>query len=115
MSFKLDDNELLKQEYGWNENKKFHYNYDLKLTAGKHDLTLDLEPLKDSKERINSLDLQLVSARLEGPLENEFRVATKNYDRFFTKDSPPESNSDRRAYAHEVLKRFAQKSVSPAR
>ena len=110
VSFKLDDNELLKQEYGWNENKKFHYDYDLKLTAGKHDLTLDLEPLKDPKERINSLDLQLISMRLEGPLENEFRVATKNYDRFFTKDVPPESSGDRRGYAHEVLKRFAQKA-----
>ena len=30
VDFKLDDDELLKQDYGWNENKKFHYDFDVK-------------------------------------------------------------------------------------
>ena len=109
-TFKLDDNELLNEVYRWNDNKKFHYDYDAKLTAGEHQLVFDMEPLKDPKERINSLDLQLVSARLVGPIENEFRVPTKNYDRFFTRDVPPQSPDERRAYAHEVLQCFATKA-----
>ncbi len=110
VDFKLDGDSLLKQDYEWNDNKKFHYDYDVKLSAGEHELTFEMEPLVDPKQRINSLDLQLVDVRLEGPFEDALRVRTKNYDRFFTKDEPPQSSAERRAYAREILKRFAEKA-----
>ena len=89
VDFKVDDEALLKQEYGWDENKKFRYEFDVKRSAGEHELTFEMGPLVDATERRNSLDLQLVDVRLDGPLEDAFRVRTKNYDRFFSKDAPP--------------------------
>jgi hypothetical protein len=110
VSFKIDDGELLNNKFRWNDNKKFHYDYPLKLTAGEHKLSFDMEPQTDPKNRINSLDMQLVDIRLEGPYEDEFRVRTKGYDRFFTKDAPPTASDERREYAREILKQFAQKA-----
>jgi len=47
--------------------------------------------------------------RVLGPLEDKFLVAPKNYERFFWKD-PPIAVAERREYAREVLKRFAEKA-----
>jgi hypothetical protein len=110
MTFKVDDQQGLQEEYGWYDGKKFHHQFQQQLTEGQHRLSLELEPLTPPSKRINSLDLQLLSVQIQGPVEDQYRVGTKNYDRFFTRRQPPENQADRGAYAREVLSRFAQQA-----
>jgi hypothetical protein len=107
---KLGDKELLNTEYGWYDGKKFHYEEDVKLDAGKHTLTFTVEPLVSEDKRVNSLDLRITGTKIQGPFEPEFRVPAKNYDRFFSKETPPEDATGRREYARELISRFAKKA-----
>jgi mono/diheme cytochrome c family protein len=107
-SFKLDGNELLQKDFGWYDNKTFRFEFDQKLKAGGHRLGLDLAPMK-AEEGTNTLALRIVSVTVRGPAEKEYWAAPKNYERFFPRD-PPEGVAERRAYAKEVLGRFASKA-----
>jgi hypothetical protein len=107
--FKAGEHELLSEELGWQNGKRFDYDYDLALKAGDVPLTLTLEPLVPADERKNSLDLRLRSVRVLGPLEPEHAVRPRNFERFFWK-TPPAANPERREYAREVLARFASRA-----
>jgi hypothetical protein len=53
--------------------------------------------------------MRVVHLKVQGPLEKEHWVRMKNFERFFSKD-PPTDVTQRREYAREVLKRFADKA-----
>ena len=108
--FKADDQERLNQEFIWNDNKKFHFQFDLKWNADEHKLTFELQPLTPPEEKKTSVDMRIGSVKVQGPLEQRYWTRTKNYDRFFFKDEPPGSPEDRRSYAREVLRRFTKKA-----
>jgi len=110
MTFKVDDRQRFQEELGWNDSKKISREFQQELTEGEHHLTLEVEPLTSKDKKINSLDVQLLSVQIQGPLEDQYRVRTKNYDRFFTRNQPPDSNEQRRIYAREVLSRFARQA-----
>ncbi|HKS36610.1 MAG TPA: DUF1592 domain-containing protein, partial [Verrucomicrobiae bacterium] len=107
--FKVNDRELLSQELGWHNNKKFRFNFDEKWTASEHRMTLELHPLTPVEQKKNSLDLRIAAVRVQGPQEKEHWVRPKNFELFFSKD-PPEEIGARRLYAREVLSRFANKA-----
>src|SRR5262249_13157594 len=50
------------------------------------------------------------SVRAEGPRGTTKFVHPRGYERFFTRDEPPASVDDRRAYADEILRKFATKA-----
>src|SRR6266480_5424022 len=108
--FKADDQELLNQEFIWNDNKKFHFQFDQKWNADEHKLTFELQPLTPPEEKKTSVDMRIGSVKIQGPLEQRYWTRTKNYDRFFFKDEPPGSPAERRSYAREVLRRFTKKA-----
>lgn len=110
MTFKAGDEEKLNEEFGWNENKKFHYEFEEKLEPGEHALSLNLEPLTPAEKKINSLDMDIVLVKVVGPLEKEFQVPAKGYDRFFFKPDPPTDAAERLAYAREIISRFAKQA-----
>src|SRR6185503_11001479 len=60
-------------------------------------------------KKVNSLDLRIISVRVQGPLEERHWVRPKNFDLFFSQDVP-KTASDRRQYARDVLRRFATKA-----
>ncbi len=107
--FKADDHELWGHEFGWQNGKKFSFEFEQKWESGDHRLSLELHPLTPADKKLNSLDLRLQQVRVSGPLEPEFRHKPKNFDRFFWKD-PPTKTEERRTYAREVLARFAAKA-----
>jgi hypothetical protein len=73
--FKADDQELLAQEFGWHNNKKFNFDFDRKWEAGEHQLTLEMHPLTESGKKTNSaLDLRIAAVRVQGPQEKEHWV-----------------------------------------
>jgi Protein of unknown function (DUF1592)/Protein of unknown function (DUF1588)/Protein of unknown function (DUF1587)/Protein of unknown function (DUF1585)/Protein of unknown function (DUF1595)/Planctomycete cytochrome C len=110
VTFTDDDHERLSEEYGWNEGKKFHYEFDEKWDPGEHSLVLELKPLTAVEKRINNVDLEIALVKVVGPTESEYRVPAKGYSRFFTREEPPSDAGERRAYAKELLSRFAKKA-----
>ncbi len=107
--FRADDAELLAQELGWQNGKKFHFDYDQTWSKGDHSLSLEVIPLVPREQKKNSLDLKLLNVRIQGPTEEKYWVRPKNFALFFTKDLPSGS-ADRDAYARGILERFATRA-----
>jgi len=108
--FKVDDRELTKKEFGWQNNKRFRFEFDEKWQPGEHPLAFELRPLTPAEQKVNSLDLRIVSVKVQGPLEKKYWIRTKNHERFFSREEPPESKADRRQYARDVLSHFTKKA-----
>jgi hypothetical protein len=102
-----DGREKLQEELGWQNNKRFEREIAGEWTAGDHRLDLRLEPLTPAEKRRNSLSLRVVSVKVRGPLDERHWTPPRNYARFFPRAAPPEALEERRAYAREVLGRFA--------
>jgi hypothetical protein len=110
VSVKLDGRELVNEEFGWYNDKSFPQEFTQTLQAGAHEASLTLEPLTPPEKKINNLDFRIVSMTIRGPLDEKLWTKPKNYEKFFTRDEPPRSPSDRRKYAHELLSAFATKA-----
>jgi hypothetical protein len=106
---KVDDQEVLQKEFGWNDRKTFHFDFERRWEAGKHQFTLELEPLTPAEKKIHPLELRIVSMAVRGPMEKAFWRQPKNYARFFPREVPA-TRSDRRKYAHEILANFAKRA-----
>jgi hypothetical protein len=107
--FSADHRELLERELGWQNGARFSFEFDQAWEAGEHALALALKPLTPASEKRNSLDLRIVSARIEGPLDRSHWVRPDGFELFFDRD-PPAETEGRRAYAREVLERFATRA-----
>src|SRR2546426_5315 len=62
--FKTDDRELIEQEFGWQNGKRFHFDFDQTWEAGEHILGLEVHPLTPAEKKKNSLDLRMISVRV---------------------------------------------------
>ena len=109
LSLKVEDREIWQNEFGWENGKKFNFDFDEKWQAGEQHLTLALEPLTPIAQKTNSLDLRVLALRVQGPLESQYYVRPRNFDLFFSRDVPRPAG-ERRAYAREILRRFATKA-----
>ncbi len=109
VTFKLGDRELLAKEFGWYDNKTFRFEFDEKWEPGRQSMTVALEPLVPVDRKLFNLEMRVVQVTVLGPLEREHWTHPKNYDRFFTREVPA-GRAGRRAYAREVLGRFATKA-----
>ena len=108
--FKAGDKELWQNEFGKGlAGKKFKFEFDDQWEAGEHSLTLELNPLTPVEDKENSLDLRIMTVRVQGPTEEKHWVRPKNFELFFTKD-PPQSADERRVYARDVLSRFTKRA-----
>ncbi len=105
--FRAGDRELLQKEFGWQNGKKFKFDFDQSWDAGEHRLTLELIPLLPVEQKKHALDLRLTAVKVQGPLAERHWVRPKNFDLFFAKD-PPSSSVERHKYAREVLARFTR-------
>jgi hypothetical protein len=107
--FKVDGTERLAREYSRQGGKTFHDEIEQDWQAGEHELTLELQPLMPDTKQVRSLSLRIESVTVRGPLDERYYVRPKNYARFFPRDVP-EDPALRRAYAREVLARFAMRA-----
>jgi len=107
--FKVDGQELLRQEYSRQEGKPYHYELDREWQTGSHDLTFELEPLTPAEKQVRSLALRLNSVTVYGLFEERYWARPSNYARFFHRDVPADPKT-RRRYAQELLGRFAMKA-----
>ncbi len=105
--FKIDGEERFNQELGWEDHKKIDLLYKEIWKPGEHVFDLSLEPLTPIEKKKTFVDLKIESLLIRGPLEEKYQVATRNYSRFFPRETPPEDRNERLAYAREILAGFA--------
>jgi hypothetical protein len=108
LAFKVDGQELFRREHARDGSKAYHYDFRQNWKAGPHELTFELQPLTQEKQ-VRSLSLRIESVTVRGPFDEKYFVRPKGYERFFTKDAPNDK-AGRRAYARELLQRFATKA-----
>ncbi|MFI5461411.1 MAG: DUF1592 domain-containing protein [Isosphaerales bacterium] len=107
---KLDDRELARETYAWQDGKTYRSSFKEHLPGGDHRLSFELEPLTPPEKKRTSVDFRIVSVKVQGPLDPKHWTRSRNYDRFFFKDEPPQTDPERRLYARELLRRFATKA-----
>ncbi|MDR3638426.1 MAG: DUF1592 domain-containing protein [Isosphaeraceae bacterium] len=108
-SFRLDRQELLNDEFGWEDGKYHRYEFETDWKRGPHKLAFEVKPLTPLDKKRTSVELRVASVRIDGPLEKERWGRPKNFERFFTRDDPG-AGPARRDYARDVLRRFATKA-----
>ena len=114
VQFSIDGETMFSNEYGWDDQKRIPFHYEMQWEAGSHELQFKIEPLavdsaRDEDDRDStSVRFEIDEIRIEGPLGTNRLVHPPNYERFFTRDQPPSSDDARREYAAEVIQRFAR-------
>ena len=107
--FRVDGKEVANQEFGYYDEKGFTFESAQQWTPGEHRLDFELQPTVASGKKETIIDLFVMKATIEGPLEKQHWVKTANYQRFFPRDVP-KGRKERRAYATEILSAFAAKA-----
>ncbi|MFN0050870.1 MAG: DUF1592 domain-containing protein [Planctomycetales bacterium] len=110
MRFLVDGEELLQQEFGWHNFKRFELPVHAAWEAGDHRLELQIEPLTPKEQKKNSLEMRLIAVRVQGPLDPADWAPSANYDRFFSRSEPPADESERLEYARHILTDFARRA-----
>lgn len=111
--FSVDGKERVQDEFGWefsddpDRGKAFHYEFTETLTAGEHQLALELLPLVSEEEKINRLNFRINTVIVEGPQNPDYWVPTERYARFFPEGPAAVGVDERRQYATRLLKEFA--------
>jgi hypothetical protein len=109
LTFKADDQELLREEYGWQDGKKYHYEFTRHWSPGEHRLVFEAEPLTPRDQKKTNIDLRIGTVQVEGPTEPELWVRPKNFDRFFAGNDPG-TTQERAEYIKQNLRRFATRA-----
>jgi hypothetical protein len=109
VSLKLDGEEFAGKEIGWYNSKTLPFDLDKTLAAGEHHLSVELQPLNPDAPGTNALLLRILPATLRGPMEKDFWVKSKNYDRFFS-GAIPKDAAGRREYVRKNLRNFTTKA-----
>jgi len=106
MIFRVDGEKAFEEEYSRQGRKPFRYTVNRDWKSGPHEFALELQPLTPEEKQVRSLTLRLDSVTVRGPKDEKYWIASKNYSRFFP-HPPPEASEEKRAYASEVLEKFA--------
>jgi hypothetical protein len=107
--FKVDGQEVSSQEYGYFDEKVFTLESTHKWAPGEHRFTLELQPKVPAAKKETIIDLFVQKMTIEGPLEKDRWVATRDHEKYFPR-AVPTSKQERRAYATELLTAFAARA-----
>jgi hypothetical protein len=110
LTMKVDGQQCASHEFGWGEDKKFQMVSDQTWEKGDHKLQFVLEPLVPESKKKNILELKINTVQITGPMEEKYWAPSRNYDRFFTRAQPPTDASERKAYAREIIQKFATRA-----
>ncbi len=109
LTFKVDGETVLEREFGREESTPHEFTFHREWAAGEHELTLEIRPAGEASPQERQLRIRLNRVIVRGPTAKEHWVAPKNYARFFPNEVP-EDLAGRRAYAGEILERFATRA-----
>lgn len=109
--FRVDGEKVLEREFTREGEKTFKLAVAREWAAGSHELSIEIVPIGPDQIQHRLLRLRLNEVTVRGPLAPEHWVQPRNYARFFPREVPPmAATAERRAYAEEVLGRFAMKA-----
>jgi hypothetical protein len=114
----VDGKQVAQQDLKWQDSLTVNPSVEVKWEAGTYPVRLTLEPLvgKDKKPAEKpgdgppNVDFRLDGVKLIGPLEPEFAIHPKNYERFFTREDVPLDPAEQVKYAEEILRRFSTRA-----
>jgi len=109
MIFKVDGKEVANQELSYHDEKQFTFDAPFTWTPSEHTMTLELQPTVPAEKDSTVIDLFVHRVVVEGPLDPVHHVKTEGYDRYFPREVP-KGRAERRAYAAEILGKFASKA-----
>ncbi|MCA9187570.1 MAG: DUF1592 domain-containing protein [Pirellulaceae bacterium] len=115
VKFFLDGEEVIDETFVYHDGESYFYHFDRQWQPGSYSLRCAVTPLPPLEDAPRSTDsayirLKIVRVRVAGPMEKERWVKPANFDRIYTKDSPPDDDAARLTYAHEVLQLFATRA-----
>lgn len=109
--WKADGKVFLEKEYGWADMEYLTDTFTFKWEPGDHVVSCETTPVfPDLQPLRTKMEYRVLFAIFDGPLEKEKWEHHPNYERFYTRDTPPEDAAERRKYAHEVLSSFVAKA-----
>ncbi|MBC7367375.1 MAG: DUF1592 domain-containing protein [Undibacterium sp.] len=106
---KVDGEQVFTREFSREGGKPLEFTIDRTLTAGDHELAVEIQPVGADRPQLRQLRLRLNAVTVRGPMAKEFWVTPKDYARFFPRAVPADL-ADRRAYAGEILQNFATRA-----
>jgi hypothetical protein len=109
VSVKSDGDEFFKEKYVWFDCEFYTDERLLHWDKGEHNMTFTIHPLLTLKQT-TKMDYKILTVQILGPLNTNDWSHPPGYERFFTRDLPPQDPAERRAYAREVLTIFATKA-----
>lgn len=104
--FKIGDQVLLEKEMVREGYRKFNYVFPMALSAGDHELVIEIHPLAPAVEQNRKLRVRLDYVAVRGPMAPEYWAAVPDYANFFPRLVPADTEA-RRDYAREILGEFA--------
>ena len=107
-TFSLDGEEMVNQTFVRQGGKSYTFEFNKRLSKGKHELLVAVEPLTDLRQ-VRRLRISIQSVEFVGPNDPNRYIKPDRYEEFFPKEVPAAA-SDRRAYATELLTRFASRA-----
>lgn len=107
----VDGKPLMEKEYAWADMDYLTDTFTLNWDQGEHVVSVAIEPVfPELKPLRTKMEFRLLWVTLDGPLDPSQWEHPANYERFFSREKPPEAPAERRAYAREILARFAPKA-----
>jgi hypothetical protein len=110
VTLRTGDDELLGEEFGWQNGKRPKLQAQRVWPAGEHPLELKLEPLRPVTQKKNTLDLRIVALRVQGPTEERHWIRAPQHARLFLPEELPDTPAGRRAAARDTLGKFVKRA-----
>ncbi|HWB03999.1 MAG TPA: DUF1592 domain-containing protein [Verrucomicrobiales bacterium] len=109
LKFKADGEQLGQNEYRHAGGRNFRYDFTREWKEGRHEITVEAEPLTPNEKQVRSLGMEVNFVILKGPADPQHWTKSENYDRWFPREVPADAEP-RRAYAKELLGKFATRA-----
>ncbi|MCX6952841.1 MAG: DUF1592 domain-containing protein [Verrucomicrobia bacterium] len=107
--FRVDGEQLFAREFSRDGGKSLTFPFDRRLAAGEHEFSCEIQPVGEDRPQIRQLRLRLNGVTVRGPMAKEYWVPPKDYAKFFPRATPKDL-AGQRAYAGEILGKFAARA-----
>ncbi len=110
VTFKVDGESVLEQEFVRDEEERFFkFSYERNWKPGDHTLVFEVKPIAPDHEQNRQLRVRVASVTVQGPFDDKYWTKPASYDRFFPREVPRSARA-RRAYARELIEKFAARA-----
>lgn len=106
---RADGEELLSKEFTREGNKPLRFEFERKWTAGRHELTVEVQPLTPGERPVRALAFRLDGVTVRGPMEKAHWVRPKRHSEWFPSEVSRNAAA-RRKQAQALLRPFVERA-----